>query len=505
MSYYTKYRPQTIAELDLVLVRESLSQILSSGRFSHAYLFSGPKGTGKTSSARILAKVLNCDRNKDGNGKLKEPCNECNSCKRITSGMSMAVMEMDAASNRGIDDIRTLKERIGLTPVEGLYAVYIIDEVHMLTTEAFNALLKTLEEPPEHAIFILCTTDPQKIPDTVISRCTRVVFQKASSEEIVLSLAKAIKGEKLEIEAGVLEEISGKVDGSFRDGMKTLEQLAQQGKMITVSMVDEILGVGGDYDVKYLIDMLLQKDACGALKEVSDKQALGIDVGVYSRRLVESLREIMLKSVKNGDIDTSIQLANTFSLAAVAVKQAVLPWLPLEIAVAEWCLDTNKVGGNDKSQIPNVKQITNIKEQIFKPEVTEVKKTEPKIEVREPVRIGSYVGSLDDVKGKWHEVLAVIRATNYSMEALLKSARLAEYEDGWLTIEAFYKFHKEQLEQDRYRKKLEEAVSTVLGGSVYLKFRLGEQIKISRDKRVDNVSGSVEDEALVKAAEEIFG
>jgi len=202
VSFYLKYRPQRVGELDLVSVRESLGRILKSGRFAHAYLFAGPKGTGKTSSARILAKVLNCV---DNNGKpknqktnklknkkettqeLREPCGKCGSCKAIVGGSSMAVMEMDAASNRGIDDIRELRERVALAPAGGKYAVYVIDEVHMLTTEAFNALLKTLEEPPAHAVFVLCTTEVHKLPGTVVSRCTQVKFTKASRGEVVAS------------------------------------------------------------------------------------------------------------------------------------------------------------------------------------------------------------------------------------------------------------------------------------------------------------------------------
>ncbi len=511
MSYYTKYRPQTIAELDLVGVRESLGHILSSGMFSRAYLFTGPKGTGKTSSARILAKVLNCDANRQqGIGdrvQLKEPCNECENCRRITNGSSMACMEMDAASNRGIDDIRVLKERVGLLPSEGRFAVYIIDEVHMLTTEAFNALLKTLEEPPAHAIFILCTTDPQKIPATVISRCTRVLFQKASIAEVIHSLEKAVTGEKLTVESGVLQAIAERVDGSFRDGMKLLEQAAQMGKAITLEQINDLSGYGQDYAVEPLIQSLLAKKLPAALAELKDKQQRGVDVGVFSKRLVETLRQQWLEVLVVGKVNNDLmRLTQVASTAAAEVKRAVLPILPLELMVAEWCLSGDRgqeIGDRVQGVGNRVQEVEKKPEpMIIKPvtkQVVEVKKEE----YTPPAN--AYQGTAADVKEKWQEILLAVRPLNHSLEGVLRSARPAAMEDGWLTIEAFYTFHKERLEQDRHRKLLEQAISTVLGGAVCLKFVLGERAQQMAHSPNNNVSGDVVDDALVKAAEEVFG
>jgi len=171
--YFLKYRPQTIAELDLESVRHQLEQILKQEKIPQAFLFAGPRGAGKTSAARILAKAINCRQPKG-----VEPCNQCSLCREITAGSSLDVLEIDAASNRGIDDIRQLRERVGLAPAQAKYKVYIIDEVHMLTKEAFNALLKTLEEPPAHVVFVLCTTDPEKIIPTILSRLLRVDFRR---------------------------------------------------------------------------------------------------------------------------------------------------------------------------------------------------------------------------------------------------------------------------------------------------------------------------------------
>ncbi|PIV01497.1 DNA polymerase III, subunit gamma and tau, partial [Candidatus Shapirobacteria bacterium CG03_land_8_20_14_0_80_39_12] len=188
VSFYLKYRPQKFLDLDSSEAREELLKIFKSEKIPHALLFSGPRGIGKTSAARIVAKAVNCEKVQSTEYKEHrefEPCNQCDSCISITNGTNVDILEIDAASNRGIDDIKELREKIKLSPASAKYKVYIIDEAHMLTPEAFNALLKTLEEPPKHAIFILCTTDPEKLPKTIISRCQRINFKKASNKEIV--------------------------------------------------------------------------------------------------------------------------------------------------------------------------------------------------------------------------------------------------------------------------------------------------------------------------------
>src|SRR3984957_8449045 len=231
MVFYRKYRPQKIDYLDSAAVRDTLHAVLQND-VSHAFLFTGPKGLGKTSTARIVAKVVNCERRKKGE---VEPCNECDQCVSITNGTNVDVLEIDAASNRGIDEIRELKEKIRLAPVAAKRKVYIIDEVHMLTTEAFNALLKTLEEPPSHAMFILCTTEAHKVPETIVSRCFQIMFKPATEEELVRSFKRIVEGEKLKIDDEVLKYIAGLADRGFRDGVKMLEEvyLLSQNKPIT--------------------------------------------------------------------------------------------------------------------------------------------------------------------------------------------------------------------------------------------------------------------------------
>jgi len=222
MALYRKYRPQTFEEVvGQSHVTEILTKALDNQKISHAYLFAGPKGSGKTSCARIFAKGLNCET-----GITSKPCNECESCKLINEGHSLDVIEIDAASNRGVDEIRELRERVKYRPAQSRYKVYIIDEAHMLTREAFNALLKTLEEPPEYVVFILATTDPQKIPPTVLSRCQRFRFKKLTSDEVFQILENVCKSEGFSYQREALELIAEVSDGAVRDALNLLEQIS---------------------------------------------------------------------------------------------------------------------------------------------------------------------------------------------------------------------------------------------------------------------------------------
>jgi DNA polymerase-3 subunit gamma/tau len=232
---YLKYRPQKIDELDIAEARESLGKIVKSGEVPHAFLFSGPKGTGKTSAARIIAKIVNCE---SGGAK---PCDKCDQCKSISVGGNIDVIEIDAASHRGIDDVRTLRDAVKLSPAQAKKKVYIIDEAHMLTTEASNALLKTLEEPPEHVMFILATTNPEKLIPTIRSRTTNINFRKATDDEVIRSLLRVVAGEKKKISEASLSLIAKAANGSFRDATKILEQLFTEEKSLAEEDIKEYL------------------------------------------------------------------------------------------------------------------------------------------------------------------------------------------------------------------------------------------------------------------------
>ncbi len=340
--YYLKYRPQRISELDLTAVRESLEKVFKSKKIPHALLFSGPRGIGKTSAARIFAKAINCQTKR----KSYEPCNRCNLCQAITDGSALDLIEIDAASNRGIDDVRELRDKIKLAPAECQYKVYIIDEVHMLTKEAFNALLKTLEEPPEHAIFILCTTAPEKLPETIISRCLRFNFKKANTVEVLRSLKRVVKGENLKLEKGVLEEIAKASDGSFRDAQKILDQLAMGNKKIGLEETKELLGRIEATAPGKLLQLLVDRSLKGALLEIDRIISLGADLSQYCQDILDKLRLGLLsqaglteisspEEVAGFNISELTSLIRLFSQAANDLKTNPIPQLPLELVVVE--------------------------------------------------------------------------------------------------------------------------------------------------------------------------
>jgi DNA polymerase III subunit gamma/tau len=241
VALYRTWRPQDFDDLvGQEPIKKALTNALETGRISHAYLFAGPRGTGKTSTARILAKALNCEK-----GPTAHPCNQCTNCREITEGTSSDVVEIDAASNRGIDEIRKLREQVYFAPVSSRYKVYIIDEVHMITTDAFNALLKTLEEPPDHVVFILATTEPQKILNTILSRCQRFDFHRATVDEIARHLARVAAGSHIEATPQALRLMAIQADGGLRDALSLLDQCSVMASPVTEETVRQVLGLVG--------------------------------------------------------------------------------------------------------------------------------------------------------------------------------------------------------------------------------------------------------------------
>ncbi|MFC1653303.1 DNA polymerase III subunit gamma/tau [Patescibacteria group bacterium] len=520
MSYYLDYRPQKTSELDIKIVRDFYKNLLKSGKFSHAYLFSGPRGTGKTSSARILAKLLNCEKNAkavSSSKPLNEPCNACGMCKKITSSASLSVVEMDAASNRGIDDIRSLREKIGLAPAEGKFIVYIIDEVHMLTTEAFNALLKTLEEPPDHAIFALCTTEFHKLPQTVVSRCTQVLYPKATAEEVKGSLMKAVKGEGLKMSDESLKLLSESVDGSFRDGMKMLEQLASGGKKISDEAVSELTQRTGLYDTEKLVEKLLNKDVKSVLEILNHLEGMGVDFAVLTKRLMETLREKLISEIQKptGKQNDLLVMSKLVSEAGLNIKDAYLPQLPLELAAVEWCLGYEGVGANEenigekkKAEAKFVKSSRPLRKprQSIPPVVSKVERKQPEKPSPKP-RKEYEEGDLnhDEVNKRWPEVLAGVRPLNHSLEALLRASRPKETKGSEVIVEVFYKFHKDRLEEEKHRAAVEDVMSELFGLKVRLYYVLGQSGVKPRVVAKTEEAKKPADSELAEAAEEIFG
>ncbi|MEK7497911.1 MAG: DNA polymerase III subunit gamma/tau [Patescibacteria group bacterium] len=481
MTLYLKYRPRTIEELDLPEVRDQLEKIVASKDLPHAFLFSGPKGTGKTSAARVLAKIINCT------GKNR-PCNECEHCVSITKGNHVDVAEIDAASNRGIDDVRSLKESIILAPTSALKKVYIIDEVHMMTTEAFNAFLKTLEEPPSHVVFILATTDPQKLPGTVRSRLTAINFRKANNEDVKRQLLRVAKGEGVEIDDESILLISKSSDGSFRDAVKIFEQLVvMSGKKINKADVEKIL----------LLDKLEGlKDAYGIIKNKNQTEIIEL-VGKYISgganakdlidNLIEKSREDMLLS---GSKD-AVYLIELLMEARTRISHSPIPELPLEIALIKYSSDT-------QVKAPEVKAAEE--------EKTVDLKTNPTLEVVKEVKI--HANTLDE--DTWKKIMVYVKSRNTSVEALLRASEPLGFDGQSLTLGVFYKFHKERLEVAQNRRALEDVVAEVFGGPVRINYTLTEKKPvpvINKEPAVAVQSGLTEssDKDIIEAAKEIFG
>ena len=308
-SLYRKYRSQTFADL---VGQEAASRALQgaiiSSRVAHAYLFSGSRGTGKTSAARLLAKALDCSgRSRDS----AEPCNKCQSCLEMTAGAALDLIEIDAASNRGIDEIRDLREKVNLAPALGPFKVYIIDEAHMLTEPAFNALLKTLEEPPAHVVFVLCTTDAQKIPLTVIGRCQQFVFRRHSEEQIVGRLTHIAKTEKVQVDSEAMELIARTAQGSMRDAVGLLDQLVPLATgPITLDGARSLLGIADPRLLDSLLDDVLAGRAAEALEELNRVYSAGAELRQVVRGLMEGCRDRLVAALTRRDHATARRLSS---------------------------------------------------------------------------------------------------------------------------------------------------------------------------------------------------
>lgn len=333
MSLYLKYRPQdfsTVVGQEPII--KTLQNALKRGAINHAYLFAGPRGTGKTSLARILAKAINCPKAKNA-----EPCNACDICESIGKGRLVDLIEIDAASNRGIDEIRELRDKIQFSPTHARAKVYIIDEVHMLTKEAFNALLKTLEEPPEHAYFILATTEAHKIPETIVSRCQHFTFRRISPEDIRVRLEKIAEAEKVKADPEALSLIAKMANGGLRDAIGMLEQMNIDGQ-IKYEEAAARLGLSGAMLVESFFQALMDRDIPKALETINQVSAQGKNLHQFASEVIELLRGQMLLSVDNHkELPFILEVLAVFSEAKALINQSLIPQLPLEMAVIKIC------------------------------------------------------------------------------------------------------------------------------------------------------------------------
>ena len=399
-AYYRKWRP---LDWDSVLgqdhVVKTLRNAICKDRIAHAYLFAGPRGTGKTSTARIVAKAVNCTAKNDED----KPCNSCEICIAINEGKFLDLIEIDAASNTSVDDVRALRDKIHFSPSQGQYKVYIIDEVHMLSNAAFNALLKTLEEPPAHAIFVLATTEVHKIPATVLSRCQRHEFRRIPLNFIQASLQTIAKEEGIDIEPQAITEIARQATGSLRDAVSLLDQLGSTESAVTLEMTKQVLGTASNENIKSLVSALLENDTGKGLEIIQKTLDAGGDPRQFGRQVVDYLRSILFFKTGNTqdlaltkedadaleahakqiDVGRLLKMIERFDRAAQTTSIGWQPGLQLEMIVTQLSQPQGEIP-EDKTQ--NKKEIS---QEPKKKEITSTKRANP-AEQKAPVRKKAY-------------------------------------------------------------------------------------------------------------------
>jgi DNA polymerase-3 subunit gamma/tau len=509
------YRPSSIAELRTTTVVRSLSEFVTQNRVPQALLFSGPKGTGKTSTARIIAAMLNQAGAENG-AALRDADPTDPITKAIVSGSSHYVSEMDAASNRGIDDIRQLKERVYLPPQFSNTAVYILDEVHMLTSEAFNALLKLLEEPPSHAVFILATTELHKIPATVVSRCQLVRFQKATHEQLVRALEHIATTEQIQIESDALALIADRADGSFRDAIKLLEsiarpQLAQQtpgvttgADQITASAVQTRLGMISPTQITELVSALLAKDAAaisGLFQTYRDEH---IDPEYLYTSLISFLHQQLVahSSSHQTELTRTTRVPKLtpevahYVLLHLTQPNVVIPspiaGLSLELALLDLVFKSKAKAARQETKTSDANSDANIDSSPPEAASARAQDTKPRSEPS-PKSPGSSAAKTKQQTAylcdHWREFIAQVGEVNQSVAALLRGARAIAHGESRLEIQVYYRFHHEQLHQPKFFQIVSQVARELLGTEIEIVIHLVSADAIQQD-RDDTTSGS---------------
>ena len=533
---YRKYRPKNFSEIiGQKHIVQTLSNAIKNNRVAHAYLFTGPRGTGKTSIARILAKTINCHDLKDS-----VTCEKCQPCQLISENKSLDIIEIDAASNTGVDNIRELRETIGLPPTALKYKVYIIDEVHMLSSGAFNALLKTLEEPPAHVVFILATTEIHKVPATIISRCQRFDFTRLPIENIIEKLTIIAKAEKIAVDADSLEMIAIAAEGGMRDAESLLGQvIALEDKNITTKEVKEILGTTDRKFSAEMAGMILTKDVTDAIAKINEFLQDGYDLQIFTKSLVNYLRQLMLlkinpelkkhfayeatqdqlakmtEQIKAVELPAIILTLNLLLEAQNKIASSMLPQLPLEIAIirATHTFPANSVDYT----IQETKGDVHLKTAPIKNRPTAVAfekapENSATVQSEAPIAKNSELvlpeGDVDlyTVKNNWKKLLVDIKPHNHSISALLTSCQAIAVDGNIITIATPYDFYKEKINDHANKLTVESVLGKILGLKIRLKIVTNIEAGIKdQPKEVITKDTPGEQSSLINSALEIMG
>ncbi len=518
-----KWRPQDFDEVvGQEHVTTTLKNAISLGRVHHAYLFAGPRGIGKTSTARILSKALNCER-----GPSPKPCNKCTSCQEINKGSSMDVIEIDGASNRGIDEIRNLREAVKFASSRNRYKIYIIDEVHMLTTPAFNALLKTLEEPPSHVKFIFATTEPHNLPATILSRCQRFDFRRIPVTEIVAKLRQVAMEEKLDVEEAVFLYIAKASDGSMRDAESILDQVSSfaNGK-VQVKDVTKTLGMIGQEVLSQCTDLIINRDTKGIIRLINELLYSGKDAKQFLLEMLEHFRNIMIarigasseelidlpleareqlkkysQSFSHGDI---FYILNIISNSLKMIKQLLPERIVLELCMIRLtCRDSISSIEEIVSRLPDIaksshemppppprssasSQVAEKIQESFK----NIARTEKPDSIVSHEKTASL--NIERVKNAWPILVKAMAVKKMSICSYLSEGE-PDYVKGDTVFVVFPRelnFHREVLQEKQNKDSIEAALSQIMDSSVKLEF-------IATDKEIKK-SGPAEKPAFTK-------
>ena len=499
--FYRKWRPRRLEEVvGQEAVTQTLRNAVSLGRIAHAYLFTGPRGTGKTSTARIMAKAANCENPQDG-----DPDDTCHICESIRSGRSMDLIEIDAASNRGVDDIRDLRDKVGYTPHQGKYRVYIIDEVHMLTDTAFNALLKTLEEPPDHAIFILATTEIHKVPLTIISRCQRYDFRRISLDTIEAQLDTLSKREGHNAEPKALALLARAAGGSLRDAENLLEQaLVSYGSPLREDQVRDLLELSGDERALELARHALMKETKEGLGVINEVASQGVDLQQFYRMVMECLRGALLvkssvdialgfdeemmaelrRLVDSVALDHLVHVIKTFS--EIDARRALVTTLPLEMCLVQSSIVPKAPVQAAQPAAPvaapaAARGSPPARPQPRPPVGTVQPPPEAPREAPTVQRQGTESSPPRQADPQWEQVLKLLRrekGKKYNLSGLLRDCRERRIEDGALTLMFAHRSHMERMEEEigdpNSRQVIEDTVRQVMGQEYRIEVALAD-------------------------------